>query len=85
MSENSDTDHQLRKVWVVARFEIEKGNEPSARLSWRRKRATSRGSPRSLAAQKRLAQDDNFKLSHYQSLTIRWALFMIDLRGGAVW
>jgi hypothetical protein len=30
----------------------------NARLLWRKQRATSRGSPGSFAAQKRLAQDD---------------------------
>jgi hypothetical protein len=38
---------------VVVQFE--KGSEPSARLLCRKNRDTSRGSPRSLAAQKRLA------------------------------
>jgi hypothetical protein len=33
-----------------------------------KKAGASRGSPRSFATQKRLAQDDNFKLTHYRSL-----------------
>jgi len=36
-----------------------KGSEPNARLLRRKERDASRGSPRSFAAQRTLAQDDN--------------------------
>jgi len=38
---------------------VGQGCEPNARLYCRKKRDSPRGSPRSLATQKRLARDDN--------------------------
>src|SRR5580704_14606654 len=38
---------------------MRKGSEPNARLLRRKERDATRGSPRSFAAQKALAQDDN--------------------------
>jgi hypothetical protein len=55
----------MMAIEVVAHFELNEEASQAPRLLRRKERGGSRGSLRSFAAQKRLAQDDNFKLSRY--------------------
>jgi hypothetical protein len=51
--------------------EVWQGSEPDARFMCRKERDTTRGSPRSFAAQKALAQDD-IKLHHLPERVVFW-------------
>src|ERR1700691_3551917 len=49
----------LSVLWFLGGGTVCEGSEPNARLLCRKERDTTRGSPRSFAAQRTLAQDDS--------------------------
>jgi hypothetical protein len=53
---------------VVGHFEIDMEASQTRDDCAAQKSGASRGSPRSFATQKRLAQDDNFKLTRYREM-----------------